>query len=374
MKILISVFDDIFEANGTTARVRRVLEVLLYKHEIAVATCCDKENQTRLTGLEKVYIAKIRGVRAALMRSKLFPVKIFPIVVWNLKLFSFLLKNNFDLVYCANDWFGFLSIYLAAKICKYRVIFEAHCIYSEESKEMGNAGILLKLQQTWERFVIKYSDHVIALALNILKFYQPYNNRVSLIPVFIEDTLFTRASKPSKKGVELRLVGLIGPFHTVFKKSHLDFLYTNLDRFDKRIKFVVIGDCRNRIENKRVEYTGYLESIQDYIKWLCCLDAVLIPEKVASMGPLNKIIEPMACEVPVFTTPKGMVGLYWVEPGKDVLVFEEDRLIDKVNELIFDDELMRIVGENARKVIEQYYSKRANEEKLLRILETVGGG
>lgn len=39
-----------------------------------------------------------------------------------------------------------------------------------------------------------------------------------------------------------------------------------------------------------------------------------------------------------------MGGLYWIEQGKHILVFGEDELLDKVNQLIFDNELMTDVG------------------------------
>lgn len=52
----------------------------------------------------------------------------------------------------------------------------------------------------------------------------------------------------------------------------------------------------------------------------------------------------MCCSPSVFATPKGMGGLYWIEQGKHILVFGEDELLDKVNQLIFDNELMTDVG------------------------------
>jgi NAD(P)H-hydrate repair Nnr-like enzyme with NAD(P)H-hydrate epimerase domain len=47
-------------------------------------------------------------------------------------------------------------------------------------------------------------------------------------------------------------------------------------------------------------------------------------------------------------------------------------MVEKINELVFTDSLMQNVGENARKVVQQYYSKKANEEKLFRIMESIG--
>ena len=79
----------------------------------------------------------------------------------------------------------------------------------------------------------------------------------------------------------------------------------------------------------------------------------------------------MACAIPVFTTPKGVMGLYWVEPGKDIIVAEPNELVGVVNKEIFNDELMIEIGNRSRKIIEKYYSRRSNEEILLRVIDTL---
>lgn len=371
MKIAISVFSDISKAAGTIVRARRVANLLGRKYDTTVLTCSNK-GQARLKEMERVHVISIRPVGQRLAQSKLILIKLFSKMTWALKLFFVLLKHKFDVVYCSQDWGGFLGVYLASKIRRYKVVYEAHSILLEEAKEHGASSIELRLRKSWEKFVVRHSDYVIALSPNIFEFYRRYNNKIDLIPVFVDDALFINlgsgASEPDSK-----LLGLIGPFDDVRQKSTLHFLYNNIDNFDNRLSFVIIGPCSERIEDKRIQYTGYLSSVEDYVAQLSRLDAVLVAERLATSGPLNKIIEPMFCSLPVFTTPKAIVGLHWVEPGKDIFVFEADKLVDKVNELIFDEGLMGGVGRNARKLVEQYYSIKANEEKLIKILESVAG-
>ena len=123
---------------------------------------------------------------------------------------------------------------------------------------------------------------------------------------------------------------------------------------------MVIGDCDYRIENERIIYAGHVE---DYVEHLACLDCVLVPSRIATTGPLNKILEPMSLGLPVFTTPAGVVGLDYVNPGKDILVFEEKDLVNKIHDLIFDEELIEEMGRNARHTVEVYYSKEVNAKK-----------
>jgi glycosyltransferase involved in cell wall biosynthesis len=266
---------------------------------------------------------------------------------------------------------GFIGVYLASKIRKFKTIFDAHAVHSIDVKNAGSPRMMVKLTQFLERFVIKRADFVVALSRNTFELYQRYNTAIDIIPVFFDTDLFVskcsirRCSSSSHK-----IVGLIGPFDVnIRNRYYLDFLYNNIDRFDKNISFSVIGQCERRIKNDRISYTGYLNSAMEYIDQLCRLNAVIVPEGISTTGPLNKILEPMACSIPVFTTPEGMIGLYWVEPGTDVLVFDVNGLVDKINELIFDDELMTEIGKNARKVVERYYSKQANEQRMLGILE-----
>lgn len=330
------------------------MEILKNRYEIILFTRANEKQ--KLKGLEEVDIVIVKPDKTK---------------HWNLKLIPVIMKNKFDVVYCSHDWFGFLTYFLLSKIYKYKIIFEAHSILSEEHKEMGYSKIRVKLNQIHEKFVIKHADHVIALSENTFKFYEKYNKNIDLVPVFIDEDMFkiNKEIESKKYQRDFKLIGLIGPFNTIVNECFLDFLYENTKRFDDKIKFVVIGKYDNKIENERIIYTGYLESIRDYIDTLSNLDAVLIPSKIATSGPLNKIIEPMSCSLPVFTTPKGMVGLYYIEHGKDIHVFKEDELVDNVNELIFDDELMKEIGKSARITVEKYYSKKANEKKLIEIIK-----
>lgn len=92
---------------------------------------------------------------------------------------------------------------------------------------------------------------------------------------------------------------------------------------------------------------------------------------IAGTGPCNKILEPMSCSLPVFTTPQGMIGLYNIEHEKSIFVFQDSELPERVNELIFDHQQMKRVGDEARRVVEEYHSRRVNEHKIVQVVENV---
>jgi glycosyltransferase involved in cell wall biosynthesis len=287
------------------------------------------------------------------------------------------LKNRYDLVYCSNDFWGFFTYFALAKLLPCKVIFEAHGILSlERELSLPHSPISkvgLRMLKWRERFAIKHADCIIALAEDIERYYRSFNKCIFIVDNFIDEKQF----KPQKKSrerisddKERKNVGLIGPFdENNINNYFLDFVYQNIDRFDARIDFIVIGQCDYKIANERMSYTGYLNDFQDYIDQITYLDAVLVPAKFSSFGALTKVLEPMACSVPVFTTPAGLVSFDHVTPGEDIFICDESELVAKVNESLFDVDLMALVGKKARCTVETFYSTAVNNEKLISVIE-----
>ncbi|MCK4825171.1 glycosyltransferase family 4 protein, partial [bacterium] len=354
---------------GTTIRVQRILNLLGKWSDLTLITCSDKAPaDSKETGSPQVL--SIKGISAPPdFPGKHILSKVFAIIRWNFKMGIALFRSKPEVIYCSHDWYGFPGVYLISKIRRAKVVYEVHSIFSEESEELGYKGILLRLMKLWEKMVIQHSHIVIAVSKNIYDFYNPYNRKMHIIPGFVNPEIYKKSGGVAAgKARRERLIGLIGPFNNAFNDYFLEFINRSIGSLDQRIKFVAIGKFEEKIENERIEYTGYLDSVDDYIDRLSHLDALLVPSRVATSGPLTKIMEAMSCSLPVFTTPKGTVGLDWIKPGVDILVFEENEIVDKINELIFDDELMLTVGENARKAVKEYYSAEINEEKLHKIL------
>lgn len=348
MKIAVSVLGNIFEDVGVVVRAKRIFELLKERYDVTMIIRANESDNH----LKNVIIVKPTGTK-----------------LWNLKLIPVIMKNRFNCIYCAGDWFGFITYYLFSKIYRYKLIFEAHAIFSEEAKATRHSRLFVKLSQILEKFAVKHADYVIVVSDDILKFYKKYNKNIDLIPLFTDEDAFKKNKEVDK--YKVKTIGMIGPFYNARNKGFLDFIYNNLARFDNRINFVVIGRCDKKIENERIMYTGYLDSIQDYVNQLSRLDAVLVHKVYLITGPYTKVIESMSCSLPVFTTPKAMVGLEHANNRRDILVFKENELIDKINKLIFEDELMKEIGKNARITVEKYYSKKANERKLIDIIENL---
>jgi glycosyltransferase involved in cell wall biosynthesis len=363
MKIAVSCLCDISKSDGTSVRAKRVFEVLQKKYDCILI----------MRGEDGSTPDNVELIRP----SKLYNFQLIPVV----------LKNRFDLVWCSNDFWGFFTYFALAKLRTRKVVLEAHGVISREREERYPDPSLIdkvsiKILKWRERFAVKYADCVIALSQDIFRCYREFNKHIVIVQNFIDENQF----KPQKSSRELisddkesKNVGLIGPFiqeydtnrNYLVSSSILDFVYQNIHKFDARINFIVIGQCDYKIANDRISYTGYLNDFQDYVDQLTRLDAVLVPAKFSSFGALTKVLEPMACSVPVFTTPAGLVSFDHVTPGEDMLVFEETELVEKVNKYLFDVDLMGRVGKNARHTIEKYYSTTVNSKKLIAAIERV---
>jgi glycosyltransferase involved in cell wall biosynthesis len=356
MKIAISSLSDISMNNGTSVRAKRVFELL------------QKE------GYDCTLIIRGKG------QSKADNVEVIkPSKLWNFQLIPVVLRNRFDLVYCSNDLWGFFTYFALAKLYNFKIVFEAHGILSLEREQWlpdpsPIDKVRIKMLKLREKFAVKHADCLIALCSDIYKHYATFNKRIFLVPVFVDETRFKpRENKaPCSDDDEGKTIGLIGPFaqDRGINTYALDFVYRNMNKFDERIKFTVIGACDyKQIRSERIHYIGYLKNFQDYIDQLTLLDAVLVASGFPTSGPLNKILEPMACSLPVFTTPVGAVGLDHITAGEDIFICDESKLVAKVNESLFDVDLMESVGKNARCTVETYYSTAVNNEKLIRVIE-----
>lgn len=351
-KILISVIIDLFKANGTSIRAKRVAEVLKNYYKITIVTRSDEKYVS--DGFDDIDINVIEPSTTKL---------------WNLKLISRIMQEKPDFVYCSNDYFGFLTYYLLSKIYHYHIIFEAHAIMSEELRGKNVNKLKLYFYTYLERYVITKSDFVVALSENTYNFYKQYNKNIELVTNFIDEELIKNIKTLKRNELKSKEIGLIGPFDNAGNEYFLEFLYGNIEKFDNDIMFTVIGKCENRIKNDRILYTGFIESRLDYINRLISLDAVLIPSKIPTLGPLTKIIESMAFSCPVFTTPNGIVGLDNVTNNEDILIFDIDGLVEGVNSSISNNQLMLKIATNSRITFEKYYSRMANEKKLLNVFK-----
>jgi len=156
------------------------------------------------------------------------------------------------------------------------------------------------------------------------------------------------------------IVGLVGGFNNEYNRPLLEYLYQNIDKFDSRIKFLVIGNISSILKNRRIIYTGYVE---DYVGYLSTLDALLVYRTIPTDVAINRIVEAMAMGIPVFANP--VAGRTMESNAKDIFVFSDQELPSEINRIVANG---LNIGMNERKIAEEYYSEKNYKQKLLEFL------
>jgi len=135
------------------------------------------------------------------------------------------------------------------------------------------------------------------------------------------------------------------------------------------IQFYIVGsnptkEVLSLSSNNGVTVTGYVPDTREYLNRAT---VVVVPLRIAR-GIQNKILEAMAMGIPVVATPQAFEGIE-AKPDRDLILGENVEKIAKgVNKLIKEVSLRKLLGNNARRVIENNYCWAKNLEKLSGIL------
>ena len=139
-------------------------------------------------------------------------------------------------------------------------------------------------------------------------------------------------------------------------------------------RFVIAGaDATQEIINlgnkQNIEVTGYVESMTDTLSQS---DIAVIPMQSGS-GMQNKILEAMACGLPVVTTTLGL-GMIQAIDGESILIANTvEQFIAAVSSLIEDESKRREIGQNGRRFVEANHSLLSAAIKIESIYESVIG-
>ena len=107
------------------------------------------------------------------------------------------------------------------------------------------------------------------------------------------------------------------------------------------------ADTLKALETDNITVTGRVEDVREYLKIACVVCVPLL----AGSGTKYKVLEAMACEKAVVTTPFGSEGLDVAHDDNIMIAKDAKEIIQYVTELLEKDEKRKRLGKNARKFI-----------------------
>lgn len=213
--------------------------------------------------------------------------------------------------------------------------------------------------QKLENKIFKNSIHVICAGENIYERVSKIQNATVVRNAVFVDNYKATECKTLK-------IALVGPFLpgkiNYFGLSMIKFIVKSLPEID----FVFIGPVdeyfKNELNFKNTTFTGVVKNYIDTLK-TCSVLLAPYPEYAYYLGSKTKFIEAAACEMPIITTPSGVVDFQndFVCIGKT-----KEELANQVLYLK-DENIRKDLGKKLRKEIEEKYNADIEVEKIIKL-------
>ena len=167
------------------------------------------------------------------------------------------------------------------------------------------------------------------------------------------------------------VVGWIGSPSTGKYLLEIESIYKLLaSEFD--VRFVAVGCNKETVKELPIEVLPWSEETE--VQLIQSFDVGIMPltNSLWEKGKCGyKLIQYMACELPVVASPIG-VNKQIIENGKNgFLAQEPDEWVGALRQLLNDESLRRFMGENGRKLVEEEYSLQVQSKKFEKIIYEV---
>ena len=229
------------------------------------------------------------------------------------------------------------------------------------------SNLVWKASEYHEHKFIAACDAVITVAEHDLDYYKNFIdlNKLWVIPNFIELGKYPSPVVTKKQSMRVVFTGSMDAFQNQRAGDYLlEQIWPTIVRELPQSELFIVGKNPPArwlsIPDPRIRVTGKVESV---IPFLQDANVAIVPILDGS-GTRFKILEAMACGVPVVSTPLGCQGID-VQNGFDILVEESaDWLAQRTIELLKSPQQQISISSKAYQLVEQKYSLEANKSKL----------
>ena len=274
----------------------------------------------------------------------------------------------------AEQMFSSITGYILKKIWRRPFVLVMHNVDFLLTKDIYGC-VFSEIERLITKLVVKRADKVVCVSKDdedkLAKEFKIHN--IKIIPNSINLKRYTANLKQKSVREEM---GVKADEKIIFFHGLLSYL-PNLEAVktivkkiapkvlskSNNVKFVIVGDNPPYNFAEDIVFTGGVRDIVPFINEADICIAYL--EK--GSGTRLKILEYMACAKPVVSTPKGVEGLE-VEHCKNIIIANTvDGFCEQIIDLIEDDEKRRLLGEEARRLVEEKYNWNINARRYIEI-------
>ena len=301
---------------------------------------------------------------------------------------NFLIDNTIDLIFLYGVATNGIQCIELSKELNIPIIFRS----LDVAHKLVSIPLLQNIVKKFEKNVFSNASFILTTTPQLSKYAEEMGSnsgRTQYFPLGINSNHF----KPLKKNIQLmqelgfhetdKIVLFMG---TLYSFAGLDYILKNFYLLQNKfpeIKFLIIGGgpffnhlktlVNNLKLNTVVVFTGFIkqEKIPEYISLAdICINPFVISTVTDKIIP-TKILEYLACEKPVLSTPlKGTVELL-PDESFGIIYSELDMFIDSLSKLLETPEKLKELGKNGFLYIEKNHYWNSLVKKLVLIFKEV---
>jgi len=374
------VSEPLFPITGTSSRTLCLAKALAKAgHEVFVvafkecysAPPVEDFNRVKIVRLDEIVPVRFYRERVKNYLNLVLSGRIIPVL---LKLVKILRELQPDVVHCANYFSSLMGISIKGLI-ESPVVADLHASARLESMFRGDY-VLCLYAAVLEQTICRLADGVItptsAFKNYLVKTYRISDtSKIEVVPNCIEidefRPRFSREEVRAKIGVGAE--DLVIFFHgspypeNLRALAFIAFLLEKLNKSGINVKALVAGRFENiGIRSPYIVYLGYVEDLPTYMN---AADLAVLPVFSVSLGIRSRILEYMACGLPVVTLRKAVLGMEYLLNHDCILAVDNlDDFFPTLVELLSRIRKSKTPDKSVRELVLTYFSPERIVNKL----------
>jgi len=280
----------------------------------------------------------------------------------------FRLAKSSDLMLCYSLQHS-IPVLITAKLTGKPIVLVGDILYVAYYRKVRRVSpILQQMLLTWERTIEYLVDRIVVWGPDDKEFLVSSGicrEKISVIPLSIDSGKIQVMSKKGSnelsfsrlralKDIGFQIIMFHGNLNYGPNKSCSDYIVSELApkllQRHHNIVFAIVGASSGNVDckNQNIIFTGYVDNLFSYIE---LADIGIVP-LVSGSGVKNKVLEYFALSKPVVTTRIGTENLE-VKDMVHCIRTDLASFPEKISFLLRNQKLMTLLGDNARKYVEQ---------------------